>query len=111
MDHMPTAGGERVRDQPPVAAVPVALRAHDGGSHLARERLEAREATGELGAIHVVGVTAKGGDPPGVVRRVRPRSPPTAELLAEPLVADSHPPERGAEGLAGELRMPARAGK
>src|SRR3954451_2163866 len=110
MDYLPAARHEAVADQPAVASAPLALRAHDGRGPLAGKALEALEAGGELGRLHVLRVATEGGVAPGTRATARARLAPPAELVAEWLVGDPRGPERLAQGIHVELRVPPRTG-
>src|SRR5437870_6895905 len=105
--HREAAGDERVRDELPVAPP----RDGFGTEHCRRPRRgepeEALKASAELGALHVVGVAAEAGGPPGDVRRVGAARPPSPEL-GEPVVATPSLGERAGQRLAREVRMAPR---
>src|SRR5207245_751141 len=68
---------------------------------------EALEAGAELGALHVIGVGAEAGGPPGDVWGVGAARPPAPEL-GEPVVANPSLVERAEQRLAREMWMAPR---
>jgi hypothetical protein len=107
-DHEAT-GYERVGDQPPMAAPPGGLGAHDrqvvtGFS----PSLEIEQGAPERVRTHVRGVGREGRRPP----RARDSTPrwrcaPTAQCLTPPLVAEPEQGQVGFEPLARQVRLPA----
>ena len=67
MEHFHAPHHQRVREQPPVAAPPLGLGAHDRRAPLGRGGQQPLEAGGELGRGHVVGVAPKLAYPPAAV--------------------------------------------
>ena len=111
MDHTPTSAAERIGDQTPVAAAPIPLSTHDRRPALAPQLLQALEAGGELGRLHVLGVAAEGLDSPWASFGGPGRPAPAAQLVAERLVRDAGGLQRLAERAYVELRIAPGAGK
>ena len=104
MEHPPTAGLERVRDELAMAAMPIPLGAHERGAAIPSEALELRQSLPELPGGHVAGVCPEARPDPAITTVGRAA---TAEPLAEPPVLDSGALERLRERLGIELRVSA----
>ena len=91
-----------------MATPPHGFRAHDCGSLRARESRETSHGVGEPGRLHVVGIAAKCGIPPGRVARTRSRLPSSAEV-GEVLVGYAFGAQSRSEPCLVKVRIPSRA--
>jgi hypothetical protein len=73
MNDAVAGGDDRVREDPPVAAAPVGLGAHEGGGHLAGAPEQPAEAVGELARLGVISVATERVVPKRDVARIRTR--------------------------------------
>jgi hypothetical protein len=108
MNDAATGGDDRVRQDPPVAAVPVRLGAHESGGRLADAPEQPVETFAELIRLGVIGLAAERVDPKGDVARFRPRRAETSQLGAAPDVLDAIVGEHWLERRLVELRVPPR---